>query len=66
MLRVAHLAIIGTLSVSIARAEEWPKWLGPEGTGISHDKIIDHWPGNGPKKLWSQRVGLGFSSLVGH
>ena len=34
---------------------EWPKWLGPNGTGISTDKIAEQWPTEGPAKLWSQK-----------
>jgi outer membrane protein assembly factor BamB len=48
-----------------ASAGEWPKWLGPDGTGVSTDKIVEQWPADGPKHLWSKKVGLGFSSLVG-
>jgi len=48
-----------------ARAEEWPKWLGPDGTGIAADKIVDQWPAAGPKKIWSADVGQGFASTVG-
>ncbi|HET6251429.1 MAG TPA: PQQ-binding-like beta-propeller repeat protein [Tepidisphaeraceae bacterium] len=54
---------IATLSTT-ALATEWPKWLGPEGNGISTDKIAEQWPADGPKKLWSQTVGLGYSSVV--
>ena len=43
---------------------EWPKWLGPNGTGVSQEQIADKWPADGPKKLWSAKVGIGFSSAV--
>ena len=43
---------------------EWPKWLGPNGTGISQEPIADKWPAEGPKKLWSAKVGIGFASAV--
>ncbi|HZL34616.1 MAG TPA: PQQ-binding-like beta-propeller repeat protein [Tepidisphaeraceae bacterium] len=56
--------VVLSVSCGVARAEEWPKWLGPDGTGISTEKIADHWPKDGPKKLWTQKVGLGFSSVV--
>ena len=44
--------------------EEWPHWRGPDGTGISTEKIADSWPEAGPKQLWSQDVGIGFSSPI--
>lgn len=57
------LAILGT-GVA-AGAEGWPKWLGPEGTGISMEKgLAESWPADGPKKLWSKDVGIGYSSPV--
>ena len=55
---------IACSTCAVAGAEEWPKWLGPQGTGISTEKIADKWPEAGPKKLWSQKVGEGFSTAV--
>lgn len=54
-----------SITTAAASAAEWPKWLGPDGTGISTDKIVDQWPADGPRKIWSKKVGLGFASLVG-
>ncbi len=60
---IALLAI--ALSNSYARAEEWPKWLGPQGTGISSETgLLDQWPSTGPARLWTAQVGDGFSSPV--
>jgi len=53
-------------SLAFGRSEEWPKWLGPDGTGISTEQIADRWPRNGPKKLWEQKVGYGYSSPIGY
>ncbi len=47
-----------------AQSEEWPKWRGPEGTGISTEKIADSWPADGPKRIWAAEVGIGFSSPI--
>ena len=66
MQRFGKWIALGVLSIAaVARAGEWPKWLGPDGTGIATDKIADQWPKDGPAKVWSQKVGLGFSSAVG-
>ena len=47
------------------KGEEWPKWLGPNGTGISTEKgLADKWPDGGPAKLWTVDVGLGFTSPI--
>jgi outer membrane protein assembly factor BamB len=54
------------LTVSSALGEEWPKWRGPRGDGISHETgLLDKWPADGPRKVWSATVGLGFSSPIG-
>jgi outer membrane protein assembly factor BamB len=60
-------AALAPLLAPIARgadSEEWPRWRGPRGDGISHDPIADKWPDDGPKKVWEQPVGIGYSSPV--
>lgn len=52
-------------STLFAKPDEWPKWLGPNGDGISHETIDDHWPAGGPRKIWEKKVGYGFSSPIG-
>ena len=45
--------------------DDWPGWLGPDGTGISRETgVAEQWPQGGPKRLWSKKVGLGHSSPV--
>lgn len=47
-----------------APASDWPQFRGPERNGISAEDDWTHtWPTEGPKKLWSAKVGTGFSSL---
>ena len=46
--------------------EDWPKWRGPRGDGISRETIAEQWPEGGPKVLWSADVGLGYSSPIAH
>lgn len=60
------LAGVFTLSsIVAARAEDWPKWRGPNGDGISRETdLMTQWPAEGPKKLWSVKVGGGHSSPV--
>jgi hypothetical protein len=45
-------------------AEEWPRWRGPRGDGITSETIPDKLPKEGPRKLWSKSVGAGYSSPV--
>ena len=48
-----------------ARAEDWPRWRGPRGDGISTEVELGRsWPAKGLKKIWSAPAGEGFSSPV--
>jgi len=59
---LATLAIL-LLSAQI-HAEEWPRWRGPRGDGITSETIPDKLPKEGPKKVWSKSVGIGYSSPI--
>src|ERR1700677_3720939 len=64
---ILGVLLAGALLAPLARAagsDEWPCWRGPRGDGISHDPIADKWPDDGPKKVWEQPVGIGYSSPV--
>jgi outer membrane protein assembly factor BamB len=54
---------------SIAHAGEWPRFLGPDGTGVVEkgEPIARSWPQGGPKELWSIKVGEGYggASIAG-
>ena len=63
VLAVALTALI-TISASSA---DWPRWRGPEGTGISDEKgLLSEWPEEGPKLLWrvDKALGRGFSGVA--
>jgi len=43
--------------------DDWPKFLGPLGTGVTRDPgIADKWPASGPPILWNKTIGAGYSS----
>lgn len=47
-----------------AETEEWHRWRGPEGTGVSPAADWSpEFPPDGPRRLWKQEVGTGFSSI---
>lgn len=51
------------------RAEDWPRWRGPRGDGTWRaPKLPEKWPEGGPKPLWKQAIGGGYSgiSVVGN
>jgi outer membrane protein assembly factor BamB len=48
-----------------ARAEDWPRWRGPRGDGTwqSPPTMPDRWPEGGPRAVWKQAVGGGYSGV---
>jgi outer membrane protein assembly factor BamB len=64
---LARLALLGatTLLTFTAKAEDWPRWRGPNLDGISTEKGWQaQWPETGPKKLWDAEVGIGYSTVA--
>lgn len=48
-----------------ARAEDWPRWRGPDLNGITREKgWATRWPSEGPRQVWKAAVGTGFSSVA--
>lgn len=44
---------------------DWPRYLGPLGTGVSHETGWSaEFPEDGPKKLWTAKIGTGFCSIA--
>jgi len=48
---------------STARAEDWPKYRGIHGDGLSNERIPS-WPAAGFKRVWKTETPGGFSSFV--
>ncbi|HPY66912.1 MAG TPA: PQQ-like beta-propeller repeat protein [Bacteroidales bacterium] len=48
-------------------AQDWPKFLGPNGNSTSPQKgLLRSWPDGGPTVLWTTNVGRGFGGPVIH
>ena len=46
-------------------ALDWPRWLGPDYNGVSKETgWLKKWPEAGPPRLWSQKIGLGYSGII--
>ena len=45
---------------SFLSGADWPRWLGPDGTGVSSEK---DWQANLEKVAWKAKVGVGFSTV---
>jgi outer membrane protein assembly factor BamB len=57
--------LCGLLIASIAFADDWPQFRGPDRSGISKEKrLMKEWPKAGPKLDWVYKdAGIGFSSF---
>ncbi len=48
---------------SVARAGDWPAFLGPDRTGMSTETGLNlQWPDAGPPLLWTAEIGTGYSA----
>ncbi len=46
-------------------AAQWPQWGGPHQDFKAEGKgLADEWPDEGPRKLWTQKLGEGYSAIV--
>jgi outer membrane protein assembly factor BamB len=46
-----------------ARAEDWPRFLGPQGISVSSEKgILSPWPKEGLKIVWHRKLGTGYGA----
>lgn len=63
MRKLALLSVL-LLAGASAFAEDWPKFQGPRGDGISREKIAASWPEDGLKPVWTATVGKGYATPV--
>jgi outer membrane protein assembly factor BamB len=62
-----HLALrifVLCCATTLAMAEDWPQWRGPQRNGISQEKgLLKEWPKDGPKLVWKVTdAGSGYST----
>jgi outer membrane protein assembly factor BamB len=63
----ALLMLLLVISVprAAAQSQDWPRWRGPEGNGISLGVEVDPKAiSGGPKIAWKASLGMGFSSMA--
>lgn len=54
--------MVHPVTTPAGHAQDWPQWLGEDRLGVWREKgILEKFPVNGPKKLWSVPVGGGYS-----
>ena len=57
-LRVLALSAAILVVPAAALADDWPQWMGPKRDGVWRETgILDAFPKDGPKKLWTAKVG---------
>jgi len=57
------VAVVSCMAIgSVALGGEWPRFLGPAGTGVVEqgEKVNLSWPQGGPKELWKVDLGEGY------
>jgi outer membrane protein assembly factor BamB len=43
--------------------QDWPRFLGPHGNGISDETgLLDQWPAKGPTVVWAKDIGTGYGA----
>lgn len=63
--RIGIVALLVSLSVAYAFAQEWPGYLGPRRDSTSSETgLFRTWPAEGPKVLWTAPVGAGYGGPV--
>src|SRR5258705_329643 len=57
------LAVVAVvLGIVVARADDWPQWLGPQRDGVWRETgIVDKFPTNGLKYRWRVPIGGGYT-----
>lgn len=55
------------MALFTTRADDWPRLGGPGGAGVSPQKnLLNHWPEQGPRTLWTVDVADGFGGPAIH
>lgn len=64
LLRVVWMACVSVVPPA-GLAADWPGWGGPDGNGHSSEiNLLKTWPPGGPRVLWHQPLGQGYSSFA--
>ena len=65
MTRHLTAGAVALIVAASSLASDWPHWLGPNGNGSSPETgLLTKWPAAGPKVLWKQPGGEGYSTVA--
>jgi outer membrane protein assembly factor BamB len=57
------LTALPLVMIAAARGDDWPAFLGPQGSGVSTETgLLAAWPAGGPPVLWKKKVGEGYAA----
>lgn len=57
------VALVGAFTIVAVQADDWPRWRGPNSDGTWDERgICDEFGEEGPEKLWSVKIGAGYTS----
>ena len=60
--RCPLLFLVFGLAASVARADDWPQWLGPKRDSVWRENgVLDKFPKDGPPLVWKVPIGGGYS-----
>lgn len=61
-MRCALTLLIGLTGLNVARADDWPQWMGPQRDNMCRETgLLEQFPASGPKILWRAKVAGGYS-----
>jgi outer membrane protein assembly factor BamB len=63
-MKLPLLLLAASLLPAFASAQDWPRYLGPDGAGKVDGKIRKDWGKEKPKELWRKELGQGCGSFA--
>lgn len=63
-MKLASLLLAASLIPGHLHAQDWPRYLGPDGAGKVDGKIRSDWNAEKPKELWRKKLGQGCGSFA--
>ncbi|MEI7927194.1 MAG: PQQ-binding-like beta-propeller repeat protein [Verrucomicrobiales bacterium] len=63
-MRTLLTLLAGLLLPSLTWAQDWPRYLGPDGSGKVDGTLRTDWSANKPKELWRKDLGQGCTSFA--
>jgi outer membrane protein assembly factor BamB len=65
VLKIRSLTVAVLLAAASAAQAQWTQWGGPnQDFKVEGGSIAKQWPDEGPRQIWSQKLGEGYSAVV--